>query len=68
METGWVGWKLSKIFLLVSKVMTRFKALPKFRGVAKVDVNFGQRRLKRERSDELMLYRQTSDLMTVMDS
>ena len=42
--------------------------MPKFCGVAKVDVNFGQRRLKRERSDELMFYQQTSDLMTVMDS
>ena len=64
--TDW--WETLKIFLILSKVMTRFQALPKFCGVAKVDVNFGQRRLKRERSDELMLYKQTSDLMTVMDS
>ena len=64
--TNW--WETLKIFLILSKVKTRFQALPKFCGVAKVDVNFGQRRLKRERSDELMFYQQTSDLMTVMDS
>ena len=64
--TNW--WETLKIFLILSKVKTRFQALPKFCGVAKVDVNFGQRRLKRERSDELMFYQKTSDLMTVMDS
>ena len=53
--TNW--WETLKIFLILSKVKTRFQALPKFCGVAKVDVNFGQRRLKRERSDEL--YQQT---------